>query len=396
MRHLFLMPIMLLLCIVAPLSAQDATSDTGWPIEQRCVGDPTPPPDDWTYDGTILYQGEYGIHGLRSDWPTSRVLAFTNVMSPGNYIVQGALSPDKQWYAGAEGDSTCRGSCNTADEWVYAVHIFDISGNNPRKIYSMPWKSHYGRNTAGSDRPGLAWLDDEHIIYPFGPSKKLDGYSDIDEWIANPFTGEIRFWRDQLDLFKPYRHSPDFSRALESVFNGDYNDPNNFYYLVNSETEQIIAELGDRTTMVLLSGYSQVWSPDSSQFLIAQRMNDNVIQLMLYDRQGNALKKILEMPFQNLYAGDFYIWIKWSPDSHHIVMRWAQSVGEYGLQDYTTSIIDLEQEQVTNMCMSEFEDFEWSPDSDQIIFEESGLFDLAEWKLYQLDVDGFVLGWRAD
>jgi hypothetical protein len=393
MRRLSFIPFMLLLCIVAPIAAQDATPDTGWPIEQHCVGDPTPPPADWTYDGTILYQGEYGIHGLQSDWLTSRVLAFTNMVSPGNHIVRGALSPDKKWYAGAEGDSFCRGSCMSADEWVYSVYVFDITGNNPRKTYSIPWKLYYGRNTAGSDRPGLAWLDNEHIIYPF--SAEPGGYGDEDEWIANPFTGEMNLWQGHTDLYLPTWNAPDFSRTLESVFNGDYDDSKFFHYLIATETGDILSELGD-TTLLFLSPFGQVWSPDSSQFLAAQRVNDDTIRLIAYDREGQASKAIMEMPSQNLNGGYFYFWIKWSPDNKHIAVRWAQSTGEYGLQDYTTSIIDLEQEQITNMCLKEVEDFEWSPDSDQIIFEESGLFDLTEWKLYQLDVDGFVLGWRAD
>lgn len=131
MRHIPLIAIMFLLCIVAPLAAQDATPDTGWPIEQRCVGDPTPPPADWSYDGTILYQGKYGIHGLRSDWPTSRVLAFTNITDSDQFLYGGALSPDFYWYAAAA-------QTQMLNPVPYIADFAELKFTTPRPFYCSP------------------------------------------------------------------------------------------------------------------------------------------------------------------------------------------------------------------------------------------------------------------
>lgn len=73
MRRFFLiLPCLLILIIM--IHAQEP--DSGWEIIERCVGEPTIPPDDWTFEGTILATGWAGIHGINADWDTPVVQVF--------------------------------------------------------------------------------------------------------------------------------------------------------------------------------------------------------------------------------------------------------------------------------------------------------------------------------
>ena len=95
MRKLALIPIALLtLLTLTPLAAQDATPQPGWLVEQHCIGDPTPPPDGWTYDGTIFVNDDVGIHALNPKIKTPHIVLFRQEFTNG-----AALSPDGKWYA---------------------------------------------------------------------------------------------------------------------------------------------------------------------------------------------------------------------------------------------------------------------------------------------------------
>src|SRR5690606_35951618 len=71
----YLLTFLMLLLISAIAAAQEATPE-GWEVVQRCVGEPTTPPEGWNYEGTILLWGNYGIHAIQVDWDVPRVVAF--------------------------------------------------------------------------------------------------------------------------------------------------------------------------------------------------------------------------------------------------------------------------------------------------------------------------------
>jgi len=68
-----------------------------WPVEERCVVESTQPPDDWSFEGTIIATGWAGIHGMNAAWDSPHILAFNDHwIAEGGY---GTLSPDGRWYA---------------------------------------------------------------------------------------------------------------------------------------------------------------------------------------------------------------------------------------------------------------------------------------------------------
>ncbi|MEO8609344.1 MAG: hypothetical protein ABI690_15740 [Chloroflexota bacterium] len=92
----------LLLCLIitfSPAVAQD-NKNSGWPVEERCVGEPTKPPAGWTFPGAILMTGHYGIHAVSADVPTPYVVAFIpTVPRYGAERINSVLSPDQRWLA---------------------------------------------------------------------------------------------------------------------------------------------------------------------------------------------------------------------------------------------------------------------------------------------------------
>ena len=93
--------------------AQDNNSLAGWEIEEHCIEEPRHPPDDWTYDGTLLMSGYAGIHAMQSNWETPHVEAFYRSDVQGNRpIIRGQISPDGNWYAVPIGDTWVEPSFN--------------------------------------------------------------------------------------------------------------------------------------------------------------------------------------------------------------------------------------------------------------------------------------------
>jgi hypothetical protein len=114
--------LLLLFFALSPAAAQESP-DAGWPIEERCIGAPTAPPDDWTYSGTILMTGNSGIHGVNAAWETPHVLTFLNDTD----LWGGALSPDGNWYASPRGNFTITETYNGITE-IDELRISSIEG----------------------------------------------------------------------------------------------------------------------------------------------------------------------------------------------------------------------------------------------------------------------------
>ena len=91
-KSLLSLGLILLLPVVSVhvTTAEEATDmEKSWPIEQHCLGEPTPP-DDWAFEGTIFTQGS-GVHAIRADVTTPYYVAFSGDTEFGN---NGALSPE--------------------------------------------------------------------------------------------------------------------------------------------------------------------------------------------------------------------------------------------------------------------------------------------------------------
>lgn len=396
MRHLSLISIMLLFFIVTPLAAQDAASDTGWPIEQRCIGNPTPPPDDWTYDGTILLTGYAGIHGVNAAWDTPRVLTFLNE----DNLWGGALSPDGNWYASPRGNFTITETYNGITE-IWEIRVFPVNGQRDT-FYSVPFETEFYQYTHGQ----VYWRDNEHFLY-------FD--------LMNPFTGEIQSWTQ-----------PDY------VWDGE---PDNRSYFSPDWTRQIYYETGNQygwriydidnnsilDALVLTPPIA--WKPDSSGFVAT--INDGAdipdYSLALFDRDGVQGDVIVSAPDREfgLFAIDWsangrYLAFITLPLEYYIVEGKAYSYGYYDF-DNILYIADTQQKRIIDTCMAIGEGLSWSPEAgvsqlammppgegtkDVLILdvEANTLYPIAEHiveynrRIYQGRRESYysIIGWRAD
>src|SRR5689334_6655260 len=115
MKSLCLLATVLCLFLALSPSAAQDTGATGWPVEKRCVSEPTTSPADWSFQGTIftmdnvIYREDIGgVHAIRADVDTPYYVAANGK----DFVDAGALSPDGKWFAVPYGDNK---SANISD-----------------------------------------------------------------------------------------------------------------------------------------------------------------------------------------------------------------------------------------------------------------------------------------
>jgi hypothetical protein len=96
-QHSWLVMLIVMSILELRLIAQEATEEApqGWPVVERCVGEPIHPPDDWSFEGTILATGWAGIHGINAEWETPFVATFKDFRSH----MPISISPKGHWIA---------------------------------------------------------------------------------------------------------------------------------------------------------------------------------------------------------------------------------------------------------------------------------------------------------
>jgi len=359
----------------------------GWSLEKRCLTEPTLPPENWKFDGTLLYRHRFGIGGLNADWETTRVLVFTNVARPGHDLFSGSLSPNLRWLAVAEGDRQCATpSCQSVQTDVVALHLFDLMSDNPRAAhYTLEWDFWYISDRSFYDAPAITWIDNEHFLYPLSSAQNQ---------VVNPFTGEISTWNGFANLERHLWLSPDLSRSFES----GYDESDYYLRLYNVETDQEIAIFSPREFELLET--RDMWAPNSSKFVTQFWTGRRFYQLRIYDRDGNYIDNIMNIPtYAGLYGEPY---IEWSPDSRFLAIRWAQTASEtYFLDNYTVYIVDLQEKRIRDLCLSDSIYFTWSPDSKYLALQ------ISEGDLTILDREGqnwyalqrlniYPFAWRAE
>jgi hypothetical protein len=217
MKLICLLPALLLLAFAAPPAAALDTADTGWKVEQRCVGEPTAPPKGWTFPGAILMTGHYGIHAVSADIATPYVVAFIpREPRYGVITLDGVLSPDQRWYATAEADIHPSG-LRSSELSVYKIVIY--STVSAHKEYEMNWENSYEAYIRS-----IRWRDNSHIVYETTQTPKVgDDYSSDNAFLINPFTQEKEHWNGKLDPLpiNDFFPSPDWTRA---VYNQEWYD----------------------------------------------------------------------------------------------------------------------------------------------------------------------------
>jgi hypothetical protein len=343
--------------------AQEATPEPadGWTIEQRCVAEPTTPPDDWTFEGTIftsdyIFSDEVGgFHAIRADVETPYYVAFNG----NDFVRWGALSPDGRWYAVPSG----RASQISITEFGYSVDSIHVYSTNPARLrYSVLWDAAYREGLSFE----LRWLDNESFVYAAGSINAPQN----DYYIINPFT-ETTQLIEGLSVSDIYaRYSPDGTRVVRSV-EGER-------MLFSVENEQF-------TPIRPVSNTNLRWFSDSSHFVTL----DENLNLGLFNRDGELLTSIFtNHPFNtSVSSDDQYIAFISRPEA----------------QEATLHIASVTNQLVIDTCLM-MNDFTWSSLTQQIAFNLEGqvqIFDIGLWQTYTIaTTDSEIIawrdGWRAD
>jgi hypothetical protein len=355
----------LLLLTFTLAHAQESTPEPtdGWTIEQRCVTEPTTPPDDWFFDGTILMTGYQGIHAVNANFETPFVIAPWG-------IAGGALSPDGRWYAMPNGDVHRN---NNMIDYSMSIDEIIVYRTTPQpESYTIAWDLLNVTIDPINLPLYITWLDNEHFVFYTGNSWRT-----IDPVLANPFTGEIQSWDYPL-ILDHAAISPDTTRLV--VDGGLYDF---------ASVEQIQS--------VRLSAVR--WANDSSFFIGVNRS-----QIVQVDRDG-AVRTLVQFPTdQNLYP---YSPHRLKNTSISADMRYIAYADYSELQSHLY-IIDLQEQRLFDTCLDIRDGVEWSPSGHQLVLLGLGdeqnpvnVLDVDSWSLYTVAYHtvsyyGGIIGWRAD
>lgn len=332
-----------------------------WPIVERCLA-PTTPPEGWTFDGTLLMQGRYGIHSYNASWETPRVQIWMDVRA----LRGGALSPDGQWYAVPFGEFYVTESYNHVTS-VDEIHVHSTVDDREYTLTATdPWGY-------GGSYTQIHWTVDGALLFLSENGYEKRGWQAVD-----PLTGESMTLPPVVNtvstfysaLFAP---SPDWQRAVE------YSRPE------TGDDRWQLRELTTDHADVLTTFESEVyydilpvaWLPDSSLFA-AQFEREGEAQLALYDRNGQQQDALYVLPTGRIVSP---VGLTWSADGRYL----AFNVIDDGYDNYnstytnyaweansTLMLADKQTQTIIDTCLSIGTGLAWSPETNQLAFLASG------------------------
>jgi hypothetical protein len=353
------------------LFAQEATEEAaqGWPVVERCVGEPITPPADWSFEGTILATGWAGIHGINAEWETPRILIFQDDW----YQWGTGLSPDSEWYAVIQYDlidGFPRDYVRTYGLKVYSTRDRELS-------YFYPIEA--------SEEAYTFWLDNEHLIY-----RVYDNAYRI-----NAFTGETVDYQGMVN--ERMLIADDTQFAVFSSYNTIE------WYFVNLSNNEI--------GFVEWNGYPTRILPDS-EFIIVHRREEiegesysETGSVVLLSQNGELIDTIYvgNTAVSGLYASLFYLTHGLSNDGRYYAFV---PVEETSSRTGILHIADMQEHIVVKTCISTIDSgLAWSPSENKLVvaYSEYGqqplqILDLDLWQVYLTNQyhNGNIIGWRAD
>lgn len=403
MRAIFSIILFLVTAFVLTTSslvrAQESASNE-WKIEQRCLSEPVKPPSDWSFNGTVLFRGQYGIQGIRHDWQTSHVLAFTNskfAYGVGVYIGLGNFSPDMSHFAAPVGEGVC-GSvhCDGTLDQIYGVRVFDTTGNNPRLHKSFSLNVFYGQMTSEYDEPQVVWLNNDEFVYPVFPPNATQSHTG-EPTLFNILTDEHKTLPEEPSPVC-WRCSPDGTRQLAAY--QDTSDFNNIKYFRELRTYpegEVLQSLND----YFIPDWNQSWSRDSQHFLALHEDGDSAY-LLSYNRDGDMEARL--SPPMSSSIDTFYISngfdVNWSPTGDYIWLSPGRdSTQENSLQS-GVYLLNINQQTAYDLCGYHWG--YWSPDGSlfALIFKDKlAIYNPVTGENYEvasLSDSDYIIGWRGD
>lgn len=398
MHKLFslLATLLCLLMIGVPVYAQEATAepDTNWQVIEQCVGEPTQPPEGWSYDGTILMTGYAGIHGVNAAWDTPHVLTQLSDSD----VWGGAVSPDGKWYVSPYGQVEITSSNNVITT-TNEIRIYSLTDNNAS--YQIPWESPL---VYGGTHVQTYWRDNENFIYA-----NIEG-----TLMVNPFMGETNEWVEPgmvYDAYAEYRSkfSPDGTRVI--------------YTQQDEMTRELVKHLyvlpSNKLITTLPVVYPIAWMPNSTGFIASvtdEKLQPPSSELVLFDRDGKFLQNIINSQGSKQFGA---FTVGWSADSRYFgFITFDYSKHETYSTENRLYIADMKSQKIIDTCKAIGVGMAWHPDNHQVAFFSPGvglknvlIFDLDSFSLYAVanhivgyniqnqfgfTVEDSILGWRGD
>ena len=377
-----------------------------WSVEERCIQASTPP-DHWTFEGTLLMRGHYGIHAYQAGWDTPQVVVF---LQPGNALRGGALSPDGNWYAYPWGEFSVSETYNA----VTSVRELRVHSTRDERVYSVPTYTEGFQTTYKQ----AYWLDDDHVLFEnWDPS--FAGVVRI-----GPFEGQIEVWEQFSSTFDqlPARlyPSPDWGDLVALYPPSVWATSTSEWQLYSQQNGRYIPI----TTLPLSDPYNPIpvaWQSDSSQFA-AQIDTDESIYLALFSRQGEVVDRIMTVKEGHHITP---INFQWSADGRYLAFVIAadgiwqtfldSTFPNYASLDYGVNrlfIADTQDRKVIDTCLEVGIGMAWSPETTQLTLIPSGegqiplqILDMETFELHTVTYHGVsytqlnndvqvILGWR--
>lgn len=379
--------------------AQD--TDAGWDIKQQCVTNETIPPDNWSFDGTILLEGHFGIHAINANFDTPYVVSFIDWSESLSVI---DLSPDKKWGVRSVGKFVN----TTTENNAYVVGFLDIIGleifslENPNEKQLIPLDIHYEYRgaTHPTPYPQPEWIDKDSIA--FNRNRHIVATNHIIEPDPDtPRTFDI-VWAIERGFYS----SPDWTRqARHYTYGGIYGDIG----IIDLENDKSLGGV----SIYLLSnnrvagGQDVIWSPDSSKFVVLKPHDDITyedissplpnIYMSIYDRDVNLVADVLNSEQHRVIDIADAKRFNYSGNK----LAFFTQIEESG---WTLHIADLDDEVIIDTCLDVDSTVAWSPDDSKIALIQTGddhrqvyIFDTVEWELYTVAYhDGEIITWRSD
>lgn len=349
----------LALMLVATSSVHaDDNPETPWPIVERCVPGPTQPPIEWSYPGTLLMSGYAGIHAMRADWETPRIVASFYKSQLGKPIDGGQLSPNQRWYAVPIGEIFTEVSFNRY--WFASgVRVYSMVDDSVIEIdFSDYWRTlDYGFSFSAWLYMTVRWIDDSTFVV--GPFHVQPFELSVEQALVTAMSS--RSWEFEV--------APDWTRVYGKLGLYDLAEPNEL--IEEIETQGI------------------AWRFDSSGFIGKQRL-DSTEQLSLFTRDGEFVEQIHvsdEGVLDILHPAAGRNDLGWSPDT----LRFAFVYRPLFPKVAQLMVLDTVNRIVINTCLSPVSQPVWSPDGSQIAILVQGrenlrviIVDMDKWVAYDV------------
>lgn len=361
--------VLVLLSLSASVVLADNDVETPWPVEERCVSEPTLPPDDWTFNGTLLMSGYAGIHALQSGWETPRVEAFFYADDLGKPIEGGQISPDGKWYAAPVGEVfteiTYTQYWKTDSLRIYSTSDdvelkFDLNESNTL----FDETGVYPRFQGGWTYEAVQWIDQKTLI--------------IGSFLMRPFEQKVEL--SPLETTVTNRTyiavSPDWTRVYGHV--GDIEEGNSVFDPHSPDEVINYLQVG-----------AVAWRLDSSGFIAEQRV-DTEEHLSLFTRDGEFVERVFvteggPLDIRHIVAGRNEL--GWSHDNRYFAFVHYPPRSEPS----QLMLLDTENRIALNTCLSPVSQPVWSPDSTQVAVllrtRENlrvAILDVATWQVYDV------------